>query len=78
MFNDNSHLNFVKELFSFLTPTNFNQIIYNNENSSYIYSNNSNYIQLIFKGISYFLGKIAFWYGSVQTVQAFRKFAKGA
>ena len=77
MFNDNSHLNFVKELFSFLTPTNFNQIIYNNENSSYIYSNNSNYIQLIFKGISYFLGKIAFWYGSVQTVQAFRKFAKG-
>ncbi|PTY40889.1 pentapeptide repeat-containing protein [Brachyspira hampsonii] len=76
MFNDNSHLNFIKELFSFLTPTNFNQIVYNNENSSYIYNNNSNYIQLIFKGISYFLGKIAFWYGLVQTITSFRKFAK--
>ncbi|WP_416487526.1 hypothetical protein [Brachyspira hyodysenteriae] len=78
MFNDNSHLNFIKELFSFLTPTNFNQIVYNNENPSYIHSNNSSYIELIFKCISYFMGKIAFWYGSVQTVQAFRKFAKGA
>lgn len=78
MFNDNSHLNFIKELFSFLTPTNFNQIVYNNENPSYIHSNNTSYIQLIFKGISYFIGKIAFWYGSVQTVTAFRKFAKGA
>lgn len=78
MFNDNSHLNFIKELFSFLTPTNFNQIVYNNENPSYIHSNNTSYIQLIFKGISYFIGKIAFWYGSVQTVQSFRKFAKGA
>ncbi|WP_157159680.1 hypothetical protein [Brachyspira pilosicoli] len=78
MFNDNSHLNFIKELFSFITPTNFNQIVYNNENPSYIHSNNTSYIQLIFKGISYFIGKIAFWYGSVQTVTAFRKFAKGA
>ncbi|WP_302280200.1 hypothetical protein [Brachyspira pilosicoli] len=78
MFNDNSHLNFIKELFSFLTPTNFNQIVYNNENPSYIHSNNTSYIQLIFKGISYFIGKIAFWYGSVQTVTAFRKFAKRA
>lgn len=78
MFNDNSHLNFIKELFSFLTPTNFNQIVYNNENPSYIHSNNTSYIQLIFKGISYFIGKIAFWYGSVQTVTAFRKFAKWA
>ena len=78
MLNDNSHLNFIKELFSFLTPTNFNQIVYNNENPSYIHSNNHNYIELIFKGVSYFIGKIAFWYGSVQTVQAFRKFAKGA
>ena len=78
MFNDNSHLNFIKELFSFLTPTNFNQIVYNNENPSYIHSNNTSYIQLIFKGISYFIGKIAFWYGSVQTVTAFRKLAKGA
>ena len=73
MFNDNSHLNFIKELFSFLTPTNFNQIILDKTNESYIYKDHT-----IIRAISYFLGKIAFWYGSVQTVQAFRKFAKGA
>ncbi|WP_300754747.1 hypothetical protein [uncultured Brachyspira sp.] len=32
----------------------------------------------IFGCLVYFLGKVLFWYGSVQTVQAFRKFSKGA
>ena len=30
----------------------------------------------IFGVIIYFIGKIMFWYGSVQTVQSFRKFSK--
>ncbi len=71
----------IKELFSFIAPTNFSQILYNKEYSSYIYDCKSNikiicFIEIVFKGILYFLGKIAFWYGSVQTVQAFRKFSK--
>ena len=65
----------IKELFSFIAPTNFSQILYDKESLSYIY-NSKNILEIIFKGIFYFLGKIAFWYGSVQTVQAFRKFSK--
>ncbi|MEI0700671.1 hypothetical protein [Brachyspira intermedia] len=60
---------YIKELFIFLIPTNFEQI----KDSLYIYNDNT-----LFRGFNYFIGKIAFWYGSVQTVQAFRKFAKGA
>ena len=71
----------IKELFSFIAPTNFSQILYDKEYSSYIYDCKSNikiicFIEIVFKGILYFLGKIAFWYGSVQTVQSFRKFSK--
>lgn len=71
----------IKELFSFIAPTNFSQILYDKEYLSYIYDCKSNikiicFIEIVFKGILYFLGKIAFWYGSVQTVQAFRKFSK--
>ena len=66
---------YIKELFNFITPTNFSQISYENFNTSYIY-NCKNGIEIILSGLSYFLGKIAFWYGSVQTVQAFRKFSK--
>ena len=64
---------FIKELLSYITPTNFNQIILDKTNESYIYKDNT-----IIRAISYFLGKVLFWYGSVQTVTAFRKFAKGA
>ena len=72
------NINFFKELLRFLTPTNFEAItnINNKETISYIYKNNS-IAEIIIKSLSYFLGKIAFWYGSVQTVQAFRKFSKG-
>ena len=73
------NINFFKELLRFLTPTNFEAItnINDKETISYIYQNN-NIVETIIKSLSYFLGKIAFWYGSVQTVQAFRKFSKGA
>lgn len=64
---------FIKELLSYITPTNFNQIILDKTNESYIYKDNT-----IIRAISYFLGKVLFWYGSVQTVTAFRKFSKGA
>ncbi len=60
---------YIKELFIFLVPTNFEQI----KEAIYIYNDNT-----FFRGFNYFIGKIAFWYGSVQTVTAFRKFAKGA
>ena len=61
--------NFIYNFFFFLNPTDYKglEIL-----------SGQNYIKQFFAGISYFIGKIAFWYGSVQTVQAFRKFAKGA
>ena len=73
------NINFFKELLRFLTPTNFEAItnINSKESISYIYKNN-NIAEIIIKSLSYFLGKIAFWYGSVQTVQAFRKFSKNS
>lgn len=70
---DIDNKNFIKELLSYITPTNFNQIVSDKINESYIYKDHT-----IIRAINYFLGKIAFWYGSVQTVTAFRKFAKGA
>ncbi len=65
-------IKFLKELFKFFVPTNFDYI----ENASFIYSNKISIMEATFICLSYFLGKIAFWYGSVQTVQAFRKFSK--
>ncbi|MBW5395544.1 hypothetical protein E6A53_11195, partial [Brachyspira hampsonii] len=61
--------NFIYNFFFFLNPTDYKglEIL-----------SGQNYIKQFFAGISYFIGKIAFWYGSVQTVTAFRKFAKGA
>ena len=74
---NSSNIQYVKDLFTFLIPTNFSQILYdNNCNISYIYNSN-NIKEIVVKGFLYFIGKIAFWYGSVQTVQAFRKFSKG-
>ena len=74
---NSSNIQYVKDLFTFLIPTNFSQILYdNNYNISYIYNSN-NIKEIVVKGFLYFIGKIAFWYGSVQTVQAFRKFSKG-
>ncbi|MEI0492867.1 pentapeptide repeat-containing protein [Brachyspira intermedia] len=61
--------NFLYRFFIFLNPTNYDGLSI---------LSGQNYIKQFFAGISYFIGKIAFWYGSVQTVQAFRKFAKGA
>lgn len=68
-------IQYIKELFNFIAPTDFSQISHKNVDTSYIY-NYKNGIEIILSGLSYFLGKIAFWYGSVQTVQAFRKFSK--
>ncbi|OEJ14746.1 hypothetical protein BFL38_07855 [Brachyspira hampsonii] len=61
--------NFIYNFFFFLNPTDYKglEILLG-----------QNYIKQFFSGICYFLGKIAFWYGSVQTVTAFRKFAKGS
>ena len=61
--------NFLYRFFIFLNPTNYDGLSI---------LSGQNYIKQFFAGISYFIGKIAFWYGSVQTVTAFRKFAKGA
>ncbi|AGA65547.1 hypothetical protein BPP43_00945 [Brachyspira pilosicoli P43/6/78] len=43
---------YIKELFMFLIPTNFEQI----KESIYIYNDNT-----LFRGFNYFIGKIAFW-----------------
>ena len=51
-----------------MNPTSLEQL----KSGSYIYKD----IPII-RGFLYFFGKISFWYGSVQTVQAFRKFSKG-
>ncbi|MEI0603500.1 pentapeptide repeat-containing protein [Brachyspira alvinipulli] len=69
--------NYIENILQFLTPTNFEQINFTGNNNSYIYHYKNDLFKFM-SGLFYFLGKIAFWYGSVQTVQAFRKFAKGA
>ena len=72
------NIDFFKELLRFLTPTNFEAITnISKYNMSYIYNDN-HILGIITKSFSYFLGKIAFWYGSVQTIQAFRKFSKNS
>ncbi|MCZ9886907.1 hypothetical protein [Brachyspira hyodysenteriae] len=63
--------NLFPELIKYFIPTDYSLII------KYA-SSKLNLFLKIFGVLVYFLGKVLFWYGSVQTVQAFRKFAKGA
>ncbi|CRF35643.1 hypothetical protein BRSU_2789 [Brachyspira suanatina] len=63
--------NLFPELIKYFIPTDYSLII------KYAASKLNLFLK-IFGVLVYFLGKILFWYGSVQTVQAFRKFAKGA
>ncbi len=63
--------NWFSELIKYFIPTDYSLII------KYAASKLNLFLK-IFGVLVYFLGKILFWYGSVQTVQAFRKFAKGA
>ena len=63
--------NLFPELIKYFIPTDYSLII------KYSASKLNLFLK-IFGVLVYFLGKILFWYGSVQTVQAFRKFAKGA
>ncbi|TXJ21662.1 hypothetical protein EPJ79_11270 [Brachyspira aalborgi] len=61
------NINFIYEYYEYLNPTNYKELEYLKK---------VNFIKQILAGLFYFLGKIAFWYGSVQTVQSFRKFSK--
>ena len=63
--------NLFPELIKYFIPTDYTLLI------KYAASN-LHLLLKIFGVLVYFLGKVLFWYGSVQTVQAFRKFAKGA
>ncbi|KLI47821.1 hypothetical protein SZ41_08690 [Brachyspira hyodysenteriae] len=63
--------NLFPELIKYFIPTDYSLII------KYAASKLNLFLK-IFGVLVYFLGKVLFWYGSVQTVQAFRKFAKGA
>ncbi|WP_297247697.1 hypothetical protein [uncultured Brachyspira sp.] len=63
--------NLFPELIKYFIPTDYSLII------KYSASKLNLFLK-IFGVLVYFLGKILFWYGSVQTVQAFRKFAKWA
>ena len=66
-----SYQNWFSELVKYFIPTDYTLLI------KYAASN-LNLLLKIFGVLVYFLGKVLFWYGSVQTVTAFRKFAKGA
>ncbi|WP_157154420.1 hypothetical protein [Brachyspira murdochii] len=59
------------ELIKYFIPTDYSLLIKYAESQL-------NLCLKIFGCLVYFLGKVLFWYGSVQTVQAFRKFSKGA
>ncbi len=63
---------YMYRLVEYFIPTNYNHIV-GYANNYYI-----NIFVKIFGVIVYFIGKIMFWYGSVQTIQSFRKFSKGA
>ncbi|MEI0558947.1 hypothetical protein [Brachyspira intermedia] len=63
--------NLFPELIKYFIPTDYSLII------KYAASKLNLFLKT-FGVLVYFLEKILFWYGSVQTVQAFRKFAKGA
>lgn len=66
-----SYNNWFSELIKYFIPTDYSLII------KYAASKLNLFLKT-FGVLIYFLGKILFWYGSVQTVQAFRKFAKGS
>ncbi|MEI0531977.1 pentapeptide repeat-containing protein [Brachyspira pilosicoli] len=66
-----SYQNWFSELVKYFIPTDYILI------TKYAASN-LNLLLKIFGVLVYFLGKVLFWYGSVQTVSAFRKFSKGA
>ena len=63
------NIEFINELLKFFIPIDFEQI----KNGKFIYYFKNDIVEIILRGLSYFLGKIAFWYGSVQTVQSFIK-----
>ncbi|MEI0606571.1 hypothetical protein R4K48_06360 [Brachyspira pulli] len=63
--------NWFPELIKYFIPTDYSLII------AYAASKLNLFLKT-FGVLVYFLGKVLFWYGSVQTVQAFRKFSKGA
>ena len=63
--------NLFPELIKYFIPTDYSLII------AYAASKLNLFLKT-FGVLVYFLGKVLFWYGSVQTVQAFRKFSKGA
>ena len=63
--------NLFPELIKYFIPTDYTLLI------KYAASS-LNLLLKIFGVLVYFLGKVLFWYGSVQTVTAFRKFSKGA
>ena len=74
-----SYKNVFNNLIKYLIPTDYDLI----KDYTKLYINYSNtplcdivtYLAVkIFGVLVYFLGKILFWYGSVQTVQSFRKF----
>ncbi|WP_147291197.1 hypothetical protein [Brachyspira pilosicoli] len=78
-----SYKNVFNNLIKYLIPTDYDLI----KDYTKLYINYSNtplcdiviYLAVkVFGVLVYFLGKVLFWYGSVQTVTAFRKFAKGA
>ena len=62
--------NLFPELIKYFIPTDYSLII------KYAASKLNLFLK-IFGVLVYFLGKILFWYGSVQTVQAFRNLQKG-
>lgn len=63
--------NLFPELIKYFIPTDYTLLIKYAESNLHL-------LLKIFGVLVYFLGKVLFWYGSVQTVTAFRKFAKGA
>ena len=66
-----NYKNLFPELIKYFIPTDYTLLI------KYAASN-MHLLLKIFGVLVYFLGKVLFWYGSVQTVTAFRKFSKGA
>lgn len=70
IFNKLYYKNYLYKLVEYFIPTYYNCLI------EYVKNSDVSVFIKICGIIVYFLGKIMFWYGSVQTVQAFRKFSK--
>ena len=78
LFKSNIELSYYKDYYKnclhivaeYFIPTDYNHLI------EYLKNSNVCVFIKICGIIVYFTGKIAFWYGSVQTVQSFRKFSK--